>query len=180
MEKPWKTIHSESLLKTSVFEISKEKCELPDGRIMPAYFRVTCTDWVNVVPFTPEGKIIMLRQYRHGSGEWNWEIPGGALSRNAGENPLMAAQRELLEETGCESVKWENAGAHRPNPALQGNQMHTFIAYDCVKTSELKLDPYEDLTIHYLTQDEVKNLIRKKEITHSLMLASLLYGFLKI
>lgn len=179
MEKPWKTIHSESLLKTSVFEISKEKCELPDGRIMPAYFRVSCTDWVNVVPFTLEGKIIMLRQYRHGTKEWHWELPGGAMSFHAGENPLMAAQRELLEETGYASSRWENKGAHRPNPALQGNQMHTFVAYDCVRTSDLKLDPFEDLTIHEVSQEEVKELIRTKQINHSLMLASLVYGFLK-
>lgn len=180
MEKPWKTIHSESLLKTSVFEISKEKCELPDGRIMPAYFRIACTDWVNVIPFTKEGKIIMLRQYRHGSGEWNWELPGGALSPRTNEDPLLGAQRELLEETGCQSKRWEYKGAHRPNPALQNNKMHTFVAYDCEKTSDLELDPYEDLTIHYLTQEEVKNLIHTQQITHSLMLASLVYGFLEI
>lgn len=180
MEKPWKTIHSESLLKTSVFEIVKEQCELPDKRVMPAYFRIQCADWVNVVPFTTEGKVLMLRQYRHGSRQWHWELPGGAISFRSGENPLMAAQRELLEETGYESARWEGVGSHRPNPALQSNQMHTFVAYDCVRTSELKLDPYEDLSVHELSVEEVKHLIRTKEIDHSLMLASLMYGFLKI
>ena len=180
MEKPWKTIHSESLLKTSVFEVTKEKCQLPDRRIMPAYYRVNCGDWINVVPFTKEGKLLMLRQYRHGNRQWHWEVPGGAMSMKSGESPLAAAQRELLEETGHESTEWEEAGVHFPNPALQGNRLHTFIAHNCVRTSELKLDPFEDLTLHELTPAEVKELIRKKELNHSLILASLVYGFLKV
>lgn len=187
MEKLWKTIRSESLLKTSVFEVSKEECELPDGRIMPAYFRLTCSDWVNVVPFTKEGKVLMLRQYRHGSGQWHWEIPGGAMSlsrpdedNGVNESPLMAAQRELLEETGYQSSRWESAGSHWPNPALQANQIHTFIAYDCVCVAELNLDPYEDLTVHELSVDEIKELVRKKEINHSLILAALAFGFLDV
>ena len=185
MEKLWKTIRSESLLKTSVFEVSKEECELPDGRIMPAYFRLTCGDWVNVVPFTKEGKVLLLRQYRHGSGKWHWEIPGGAMSRSSDgganrETPIVAAQRELLEETGFESSRWESAGVHWPNPALQANQIHTFIAYDCVRVGELNLDPYEDLTVHELSVDEIKELVRKKEINHSLILAALAFGFFKI
>lgn len=180
MEKSWKTIHSESLLKTSVFEVIKEECELSDGRIMPAYYRLKCGDWVNVIPFTKEGKVVMLRQYRHGSGLWHWEVPGGAMSRRSGETPLAAIQRELLEETGYESSEWESVGFHYPNPALQENKLHVFIAKNCMKTSELNLDPYEDLTLHELSVEDLKDLIRKKEITHSLIVASLAYGFLKI
>lgn len=173
MEKPWKTIRSESLLKTPIFEILKEECEMPDGRIMPAYYRVDCTDWVNVVPFTSDGKILMIRQYRHASGQWHWEIPGGAMSRRNGESALLAAQRELSEETGFTSTEWVDLGPHWPNPALQSNKLHTFIARNCKKTDELNLDPYEELTLHELTVDEVKALIRSRQINHSLMMASI-------
>ena len=83
-------------------------------------------DWVNVVPITAAGRVVMIRQYRHGTGEIGLEIPGGVI--DPGEEPLAAARRELREETGYGASELAAIGQVAPNPALQDNRCYSFVA----------------------------------------------------
>ena len=83
-------------------------------------------DWVNVIPVTPQGKVVVIRQYRHGTGEISLEIPGGVV--DAGESHEETARRELLEETGYTAGEIIPIGRVAANPAIQDNHMHTFLA----------------------------------------------------
>lgn len=168
----WKVLESKELLKLGFFRLRSDKCELPDGRVMPHYYVIEFADWVNVLPITSDGKVVAIRQYRHGSDHEHLEIPGGSTDPRKGEEPLLAAQRELLEETGYESSRWISCGAHFPNPALQSNRLHTFLALDCRQVAEPNLDPYEDLRVELFPARELRGRLDDGEFDHSLIHAS--------
>ena len=171
----WKVLETKEIFTSGIFQLKVDKCELPDGRIMPRYYVMDFPDWVNVVPITETGEFILIKQYRHASKELHIEVPGGTL--DPGETSVEGgAQRELLEETGHVSEKWVKVGEHFPNPAIQSNKMHTFVALDCKKIKEQDLDPYEDLSLYLCSKEQVKEHLRKGEINHTIMVASLYYA----
>ncbi len=174
MIKKWKSLESNVPYESGLFKLRIDKCELPDGRVMPRYYIFEFPDWTNILPLTPDGKVIMVEQYRHATGDIHLEIPGGSLSPNLKEDPQEAAERELLEETGYKGKRVELIGTHQPNPAIQNNRMHTYIAYDCEKISDVKFDPFEDLRTVYISKDELINKIMTGEIHHTIVVASVL------
>lgn len=172
MRKPWKILDTKELWKTPFSRMKVERCELPDGRIMPAYYTMELRDWVNIVALTPNKDFILVDQYRHGSQTYCLEIPGGALHAN--ENDLQAAAvRELREETGYQPGSVQLVGRHYPNPALQSNEIHTYVAFDCKEEGPLELDAYEDIEVKIVPWSQMKSVLSSGEIDHSLMMASI-------
>jgi len=153
--------------------VHTDKCELPDGRIMPHYYVMEFPDWVNIIALTEEGIALLVEQYRHAAGDDFLEIPGGSTEPRGEEGPQVAAARELLEETGYFSEEWFKVGFHHPNPATQANRLHTYIAFNCKKIQEPKLDSYENLTLKMMPVKELYNRVDRGELSHSLILASL-------
>jgi len=121
-------------------------------------------DAVNVIGITPDGKIIMVRQFRFGSQEYSLEIPGGFMEAN--EDPLDAIKRELSEETGCTTENWKPLGSIYSNPVYQTAQIHHFVAYDVQKTESTKFDDEEFLELLYYTPVELKQAMQQNQITH--------------
>ncbi|MES2768027.1 MAG: NUDIX hydrolase [Bdellovibrionota bacterium] len=177
---PWKTLESEELAKYGYFRMRKDKCELPDGRIMPGYYTIEFADWVNVIPVTKDKKIVLINQYRHSVEQVTIEIPGGSTHPKENEPVEKAARREMEEETGYTSTNLEFVGFQYPNPALLSNKMHTFIAWDAVKTKEQELDPYEDIETFEVTFTELRKLIETGKIPHSIILGSFLLAQKKL
>jgi 8-oxo-dGTP pyrophosphatase MutT (NUDIX family) len=171
----WKTLSSETLAQTPFFRLRADRCQLPDGRVMPRYYVMEFPDWVNIVPVTDDGQMILIEQYRHGSGRVHLEIPGG--STNPGPKPeeaAAAARRELLEETGFAPRELRLVASHFPNPSMQRNRMHTFVALGCKAIAEPDLDPFEDLRVRLVPIDEAVRLAVDGKIDHSIVAASIL------
>lgn len=139
---------------------------------MPSYYVMEFPDWVNVVAVTDDGQMIMVDQYRHAGAADFLEIPGGS-THGPKEDPRLAGERELLEETGYRAREWISCGFHYPNPALQTNRMHTYLAVGCQKVQEPQLDPFEDLSVRLLPVQDVLARLHRGEIKHSLIAASL-------
>lgn len=135
-----------------------------------AFYRLEGPDWVNVVAFTPEGNLVVVEQFRHGIDAPTLEIPGGGC--DPGEAPLRSAQRELREETGFVSESWIHLGTCTPNPATQTNRCHTYLALDCRAEAELELDAAEELQVWACPWVEWRDLMRRGEIHHALVLAA--------
>jgi 8-oxo-dGTP pyrophosphatase MutT (NUDIX family) len=96
--KPWKLLDTEYLVDAPWLKVAKEKCELPNGKIIDDFYTLWQPDWVLILARTTEGKWVMTEQYRHGTGKITLEFPAGIIDK--GETPEQAALRELQEECG--------------------------------------------------------------------------------
>ena len=172
-ELSWKVLESKELFSSGIFKLRSDRCELPDGRVMPRYFVMEFPDWVNVLPVTKDGQVILVKQYRHASGQVHLEIPGGSMDPRLTESPEAGARREMLEETGYDSSQMELVCSHYPNPALQNNRMHTYIAFDCEKVAEQKFDEFEDLELYFCSIEKLEEHLLNGDISHSIMIASI-------
>jgi 8-oxo-dGTP pyrophosphatase MutT (NUDIX family) len=131
------------------------------------YSLITCVDWVNIIALTAAQEVVLIRQYRPGTDTVCIEIPGGMI--DPGEDPLTAAKRELEEETGYTSARWEKLGAVKPNPAIQNNHLHSYLALDAQLTHSQKLDGAEVVTLHLAPLADVHAMLRDGRIDHALV-----------
>lgn len=116
--------------------------------------------------------MLFVRQFRHGTQAETLELPGGSTEPSDG-SVLASARRELLEETGYVSDRWRAIGVVDPNPAVQSNACHTFLALDVRKEAEPAPDGAEDLAVELLSPDEVSRRVGSGEIRHALTVAAL-------
>lgn len=167
----WKVLDHEYIIKRPWLTARRDKVELPDGRIIEEYYVLEYPDWVNVIAITQEGQFIMEKQYRHGLAVNSIELPCGVMEK--GETPLEAAQRELLEETGYGNGRWSKLMTIAPNPGSMSNLTHCFLAVGVEKISDQSLDATEELTVHLMSEDEIKSLLENDQIYQALMVAPL-------
>lgn len=137
---------------------------------------IEAPDWVNVLAVTTDDQAVLVRQFRFGTWSNTLEIPGGML--DPGEDALTAAGRELEEETGYRPARVVPLGVSHPNPAIFGNRLHTFLAEGCQKVHDGKQDGSEDIQVVLVPRLELPKLVREGAITHSLVLAALLFDAL--
>lgn len=174
----WKVLESEYLHKEDWLTIRKEKCALPNGKIIPAYYVLEYPTWATVFAVTKDGKAVFVKQYRHGLGVVSIETPGGVV--DDGEDVDAAVKRELLEETGYEFESFEKLGKISANPATTNNYMHMYLATGGKKVAGQSLDETEDVEVVLYTIDEVKELIRNNEIVQSLHMTCIFYALHKL
>jgi 8-oxo-dGTP pyrophosphatase MutT (NUDIX family) len=127
-------------------------------------------DWVNVIAVTPEDEVVLVRQFRQGSGTFTLEIPGGMV--DAQEDPRDAAARELLEETGYAGRDPEFLGTVEPNPAILDNRCHTYLVRDCRRVAQPRLDAGEDIEVTRLPRAELPGAVADGRIAHSLVICA--------
>jgi 8-oxo-dGTP pyrophosphatase MutT (NUDIX family) len=154
----------------SIFDLDSVTFTSPAGRPERAFYVIEAPDWINVIPLTDDGRVLLIRQYRFGIEDFTLEIPGGMC--DPGESPLQAAERELAEETGYKAQSMVEIGWVHPNPAIQSNRCHTFLAEGVVPAAEPDPDPDEELELISEPLARIPELISGGRITHALVLAA--------
>jgi len=163
----WRRERSERVADCRVFKVRRDVCADPrDGRAHDFYV-IEAPDWINVIPVTKAGEVVLVEQYRHGTKEMSLEIPGGMVE--PGEEPRETATRELLEETGYEAREVVLLGRTWANPALQDNWLHTFLARDVEYRCEPTNAGTERTRVRLVPLERIPALIASGAITHSLV-----------
>lgn len=158
-----------------IFRVESREAKSPDGLHKQAMFTIRCAPWVNVVPVTADGHIVLVEQHRIGTDTMTLETPGGAV--DFGETDLtLSALRELEEETGLTSQRLLALPGFAPNPAIQGNRITYFIAFDCqpLAVAREHCDPFEQIKIHFVPIEEALMMARTGQIQHALAALALL------
>ena len=177
-ELKWKVLSSEYIHKGPWATLRTDKCQMPDGRIVPAYYVLEYPDWANAVAITEDNKVLMVRQYRHAAGVVSLEIPGGVIEQ--GEDPVEGMKRELLEETGYEFNNIEPLCKLHANPSTANNITHCYLARGGKKVQGQHLDEHEQILVEEYSIDEVKQLLAENKITQALHCSTLFYALLKL
>jgi 8-oxo-dGTP pyrophosphatase MutT (NUDIX family) len=175
----WKILSSEYLFRDLWFKVRKDRCETPLGKIVDPFYVYEFPEWVAAVPVTEDGKIILIRQYRHAFGDVCVEIPGGCVD-DTDKNMVNAVRRELMEETGYSFSHIEPLGKISANPSTNNNLMHMFLATGGKKVGEQELDHNEEIEVELFTMAEVKQLLRENKIVQSMHVTALMYALEKL
>lgn len=170
----WKVLNSEYLLQNEWIAVRADTCEMGNGRLIDPYYIMESGDYVNIVPVTAAGEILFVRIYRHGVGQTLLETPGGLI--DAGESPLAAARRELLEETGCDCAEMQLIGSGSPDPARMSCKAYYFLATGVVETAVPSWDHTEEMELLRLPIAQVKQKLFAGEIVDSVQQSALFFA----
>lgn len=166
----WQELRTEHIVRDEWIDFRSTDWRFPDGTELGPFYSFSCRNYVVVVASDKEGRFLCVRQFRPGIKQVTTEFPAGGIERKDGkeygnpsdtcaEDPLDAAKRELLEETGYESDEWERVFAVPSQATICDNYAYIYRARNCRKVSGQSLDEAEYLNVARLTAEEIDKMI---------------------
>ena len=169
----WEEISTEHIVQDEWIDFRRSAYRFPDGSVFEPFYSYSRRDYVVIVASDMDGKYLCVRQFRQGIKEVTTEFPAGGIERTDGreygegnststsEDALVAAKRELLEETGYVSDDWTHLLTVPSNATIADNYVHIFMAKNCLKSGEQNLDETEFLNVAKYSSDEIEGMIAK-------------------
>ncbi|WP_337175052.1 NUDIX hydrolase [Paludisphaera sp.] len=170
--RPWDVLESRHLIQRPWLTVRQDRVRLPNGAIIDDYNILEYPDWVNVVPITPDGRVVLIRQYRHGSRRVHYELPAGVVDATDADLE-QTARRELLEETGHGGGEWSRLTTLSANPGTHTNLSHTFLARGVVPLGEPAPEETEEIRVHAVGLDELREILASGGVLQALHAAPL-------
>jgi len=172
----WRTLGDERIATTPIFDLYRRRSTNP-RRGERNFYLLTPSNWVNIIPLTSDGQVVMIRQWRHGISDFTLEIPGGMVDPED-RSPRAAARREMIEESGYDSRKITALGKVHPNPAIQPNYCYSFLADDVRLIAAPQFHGDEEIGVVKVPLSDVGRLITSGKITHALVITA--FAFLDL
>lgn len=157
--KPWHTISTATLLDVHPwFSVLCDTIELPSGKVIDDYYRIKAPDYVLICAMNQDGRVLLERHYKPCVGKFVLTCPAGGVDDH--EEPLFAAKRELLEETGYEAEEWHKIGEFTVDGTRGICNAHFFTAKKLLKTAEPEHNEMEEFELMFLGASEIENGIK--------------------
>ena len=154
-----KTVKKNYIYQGKIITLRCDDALLPDGN--PCKREIIEHSGGACVLYVEDGKVLLVRQYRYAYGESIYEIPAGKLEK--GEDPMLAAARELEEEAGVLAERFELLFVNYPTPGYTNEKIYIYRAYNGKKVQS-HLDEDEFLDVAYIPLDKVKEMLKTGEI----------------
>ena len=151
---PWTTTASETLLDDRWIRLRADRLRTAAGLEIAPWYVLDYPDWCVAVALTPDDRMVLVRQWRHGAQRWSLELPGGVMDAEDAD-AVAAARRELREETGYDAAEWRYLYASHANPAIQTNRLHVVLALGAVPVAEAAPEPTEAIRVELPSVAEV-------------------------
>lgn len=173
--KKWQLLESKVLFNNKWCQIRQDTVKLPNQQIIHDFFVNIRPDIALVLPITQNQEIVFVRQYRHGVGEILLELPAGAFYPEQ-EASIVAAKRELEEETGYVAQEMIKLGVLYDNPVKDTNKIHLFLAENVQPSGERALDVTEEIEVVLIPVKNVLEAISRGKISVSGSVAAIFLG----
>lgn len=175
----WKEISTEHIIQDEWIDFRKSAYRFPDGSVFEPFYSYSRRGYVVIVASDVDGNFLCVRQFRQGIKKVTTEFPAGGIERKDGkeygegkdlsaENALLAAKRELLEETGYESDEWKHLLTVPSNATMADNYAHLYVARNCRRVSEQSLDETEFLNVMLFSVQEIEEMIDQGEFQQAI------------
>ncbi len=166
-----KVLSSRTIYTGPVFGVRHDRVIEPGG-IEVTRDVVTHFGSVVLLPVFPDGRILLVRQYRHAVGQFLWELVAGRIE--PGESPQSAARRELLEETGCTAQRYRKLLDIFPTPGFVSERMIVYLA-EGLKEGASQPEADERLTARRFRLAELDRMMRRGMLRDAKSIAAILY-----
>ena len=176
--KNWKNLESSYPIADPWIRVRRDKCLVPNGKVIESYHILEYPDWVNAVALTDDGQVILVKQYRHGIQKEIIELVSGTV--DPGENPDECVARELTEETGFVFENVVRLCEISPNPANHTNTTYCYLATGGKKVTAQDLDDSEELDVLIVTMEEFLTLLETNQFAQALHVTGIYYALRKL
>ncbi len=168
---PWKVLKRTTLVHDKWISLHAEQVRTGRGVVLDPFYVLDERSWACAIPVLPDGRVVVVEQYRHGSQSIGWEWPAGDI--DAGEDVEVTAAREVLEETGYVARGPARLiGAWFPEPARNRSCGHAFVLPVDAQPQHQDLDAGEDIQVRVLTLAELESAIAKGRFVHAVHVAA--------
>jgi len=155
-----------------VLTLNLEQVRLPNGKVAELEI-AHHPGGAAVVAIDAEGRVCLLRQFRHAAGGWLTELPAGKL--DGGEPPLECARRELAEEAGVRARRWEKLGEFYSSPGVLTEVIHLFLAHD-LEPADASPEEHEVLEASWVPVQEAMDLAASGRLQDAKSVIGLLWA----
>jgi len=168
----WKQLDRKTLVDTKFLKVYQDTVELPNKKIFDDYTVVKFNDPVVIVGVDENNRVLTITEYRYAHDQILFSLPAGAI--DAGESPIEAAERELLEETGYTADTFELVGELYEYPTKAAHTTRVVRATNIKKVAEPRHEPTEFIeNIQLQDIETLKKAIRSNEIKTAVAVSSL-------
>lgn len=169
----WELLDSQTAYSCPGFDVINETVRLPDGS-------ETDFDYVEeghsvvILPFTSDGDVVVIEEWREPVKRINYGLPAGGLE-DEDDQPASAVERELREETGYEAGDIRHLTTVEPANGISEMVFHYFVAHDCTPTAEQDLDFNESIAVETADFDDLLAAVREDDLRDGRAALAVLY-----